>query len=80
MSRTVALPAGGLGWGRWITIRSPSLLSPTLDPERSTSSTPQALSSDSMSSHRISASVDFWLTRANVLLCFALNTHQSTTV
>ena len=57
MSRTLARHMVGLGCGRCITILSLPLLSPTLDPERSTTSIPQARNRDSISSRRMSARV-----------------------
>ena len=53
MSRTVACPVSGRGCGRCTTIRSAPFLSSTRDPDLSTTSTPTALSNDSMSRQRI---------------------------
>ena len=70
MSRTVARPTVGLGCDRRITTLALPLLRPTLDPGRSTTLTPQALSSDSISSHRMSAGVDLSRSiRGNAGMC-----------
>ena len=69
MSRTVARPVTGAGWGRWTTILSPPFISPTRDPDRSTTSTPLARSMASTSAHRRSAGAGLSQTRAKVLRC-----------
>lgn len=50
-------------------ILSPPLTSPTLEPDRSTTSTPAARNMASISSHRISTGVGIAKTLAKVLRC-----------
>lgn len=74
MSRTVARPVFGFGWGRCTTILSLPSRSPIRDPERSTISTPQARSMASSSRHRMSDGVGIAKTRSSTLRCLVLTT------
>ena len=79
MSRIVARPVFGLGWGRCTTILSLPIRSPIRDPERSTISTPQARNMASRSRHRMFDGVGVAKMRSSTLRCLVL-TVQGTAV
>lgn len=77
MSRTVARPVVGFGWGRCMTILSLPIRSPIRDPERSTISTPQARSMASSSRRRMFDGVGNAKTRSSTLRCLVLTTQRT---
>ena len=72
MSRTVARPVLGRGWGRCTTILSLPIRRPIRDPERLMISTPKARSMASRSRHRMSDGVGVAKARSSTLRCSVL--------